>query len=225
MGWWDWLVQGRCVLCQRSVSPGERCFCRDCRRQIQGSRYPSWGSRVILPSGATTQLYAWGRYEGSLRQALRCLKYERQPEIGHCLGDWIGHDWERQWGRQWTVIPIPLHPDKRQQRGYNQAELISQRFCEQTGCDHQPHLLQRIRATTPQHGLSAQDRRQNVAQAFAVYGQPPSPVVLVDDIFTTGSTVSTAIQALQDHGIPVFGVVVAARPSFALPSQAPIDVF
>ncbi|MEN9206438.1 MAG: ComF family protein [Thermostichales cyanobacterium SZTDM-1c_bins_54] len=224
MGWLDWLWIPSCSLCQRPVRQGgQGCFCRDCRRQLQELRYPTWGSRVVLPGGQAVQVYAWGKYEGSLKQALRRLKYDRQPQIGRILGEWLGAAWS--WGRHWSVVPIPLHPEKQKQRGYNQAELISERFCQVTGCRHLPQGLQRQRATTPQYGLTAGQRQQNLEQAFQVRAQPSFPVLLVDDIFTTGATIASACQALNQAGIPVAGAVVVARPSFVLPGQVAIDVF
>jgi ComF family protein len=227
MGWFDWLFIPNCSLCQRPVRQGgQECFCRDCLRQLHESRYPKWGSRIILPSAQSIQLYAWGKYEGCLRQALARLKYDRQPSIGRLLGQWLAEAWQAEkLGSRWAVIPIPLHPDKLKQRGYNQAELISERFCQVTGCQHFPQGLRRQRATTPQHGLTAIERQHNLEQAFAVTSQPSAPVLLVDDIFTTGATIATACQALNAAGIPVAGALIAARPSFTLPSHAPIDVF
>jgi ComF family protein len=113
------------------------------------------------------------------------------------------------------VVPIPLHPTKLQQRGYNQAELIAQSFCEITGYKQQLFGLERVQATEAQFGLSAQEREQNLADAFAIGKSfhkqlPTSPVLLLDDIYTTGSTVSSAAQTLRRQGIRVYGVVAIA---------------
>jgi ComF family protein len=114
-----------------------------------------------------------------------------------------------------TVVPIPLHPTKLQQRGFNQAELITRSFCEFTGYKEQPLGLERVRETKAQFGLSRQEREQNLTDAFVVSKsllKHPSalPVLLVDDIYTTGATVRSAAQTLRRQGIEVYGLVAIA---------------
>jgi ComF family protein len=118
----------------------------------------------------------------------------------------------------YTVVPIPLHAERLRQRGYNQAALISQAFCQRTGLRHWPEALVRVRATAAQHELNPLQRQHNLAGAFALKQVPATPVLLVDDIYTTGSTVQAAQQVLAAAGIPVAGVVVVAQtPKAASP--------
>jgi predicted amidophosphoribosyltransferase len=102
-----------------------------------------------------------------------------------------------------------------QKRGFNQAELIAQSFCEITGYKKQQQGLERVRATEAQFSLSVSQREQNLADAFVVGKsllQHPSasPVLLVDDIYTTGATVRSAAQSLRLQGIQVYGVIAIA---------------
>jgi ComF family protein len=118
----------------------------------------------------------------------------------------------------YTVVPIPLHAERLRQRGYNQAALISQAFCQRTGLRHWPEALVRVRATAAQHELNPLQRQHNLAGAFALKQVPATPVLLVDDIYTTGSTVQAAQQVLAAAGIPVAGVIVVAQtPKAASP--------
>lgn len=221
----DWWILLPCPLCQR---PAKAVFCPDCQRRLQAERLDSWPVTT-----SPWPLYAWGIHRGALRRAIYCLKYEGQRRIGAVLGEWLGSRWlesrQKRSGSQgshdllsrhdYTVVPIPLHAERLRQRGYNQAALISQAFCERTGLRHLPDALVRVRATAAQHELNPLQRQQNLAGAFALKRAPATPVLLVDDIYTTGSTVQAAQQVLVAAGIPVAGVVVVAQtPKAACPA-------
>ncbi|MEN9222560.1 MAG: hypothetical protein Q6M04_09000, partial [Thermostichus sp. BF3_bins_97] len=148
MGWLDWWVVPPCPLCQRTTKD---VFCQDCRSKLQAERISAW------PVTTTPwPLYAWGIHRGGLRRAIYQLKYAGQRRIGPVLGAWLGSRWvEAQQPRAgYTVVPIPLHGERLRQRGYNQAALISQAFCERTGLRHLPEALVRVRATAAQHELN-----------------------------------------------------------------------
>jgi ComF family protein len=118
--------------------------------------------------------------------------------------------------KHFTVVPIPMHPAKQRQRGFNQAELLARYFCDRTRFSLEVNGLQRVRQTEAQFNLSVQQRQQNLDNAFSL-GQkflkrPPSaPVLLLDDIYTTGATALSAAQTLQQHGIQVQGIIVLAK--------------
>lgn len=215
MGWLDWLIIPPCPLCQRPARTGS--FCQDCTLQLQASPYHPW--KDIPPPPFSLPVYSWGVYTGSLRRALQQLKYNHQSQIGLALGSWMAQRWQTdphtRHEQRLTVVPIPLHPDKLKTRGYNQAELLSRGFTEQTGLRHQPQILARIRSTEAQFGLTVEQRQKNLHQAFQVLRKPETPVLLVDDIFTTGSTLASAHQVFQAQGIRVIGAVVAARPLYS----------
>lgn len=221
MGWLDWWIVPPCPLCRR---PAKAVFCQDCQRRLQAERLATWPVTT-----SPWPLYAWGIHRGALRRAIYCLKYEGQRRIGSVLGEWLGSRWvesrqpssgsRRAYGLDYTVVPIPLHAERLRQRGYNQAALISQAFCQRTGLRHWPEALVRVRATAAQHELNPLQRQHNLAGAFALKQVPATPVLLVDDIYTTGSTVQAAQQVLAAAGIPVAGVIVVAQtPKAACPA-------
>ncbi len=209
----DWWILLPCPLCQR---PAKAVFCPDCQRRLQAERLDSWPVTT-----SPWPLYAWGIHRGALRRAIYCLKYQGQRRIGAVLGEWLGSRWlesrqpssgsRRAYDSDYTVVPIPLHAERLRQRGYNQAALISQAFCERTGLRHLPEALVRVRATAAQYELNPLQRQQNLAGAFALKRAPATPVLLVDDIYTTGSTIQAAQQVLVAAGIPVAGVIVVAK--------------
>jgi ComF family protein len=114
---------------------------------------------------------------------------------------------------QWTfdaIIPVPLHYSRLKTRGYNQANILAQALSERTNRPVMDTVLIRSRAPQSQVKLNASQRRRNVAGAFTVVGDVPSVVLLIDDVCTTGSTLSAASQALKVAGVQtVFAATVA----------------
>jgi ComF family protein len=144
------------------------------------------------------------------------MKYDNQPNVARPLGYWLGEAWlnSQHSSKQLVIVPIPLHASKQKERGYNQAALIAQSFCEITGNAYKPNALERVRETTAQFGLSATEREKNLVSAFRVGAdfrhRPDAPVLLVDDIYTTGATARSAVQTLRQSGIAVYGLVAVA---------------
>ena len=198
-----------CPLCGR---PAQGYFCIDCQRQLEATRLPQpwqfWQGELPLA--------AWGRYGDALKRALAALKYHHRPELARPLGYYLGEVWlTRGHGLRQPpgVVPIPIHPDKHKIRGYNQAELLASWFCQYVGLKLYSDLLVRQTNTKAQHSLSAQEREANLATAFAINPQSPRPqmpVLIVDDIYTTGATARTAQMVLQTAGVTVVGVLVVA---------------
>ncbi|MDE5106609.1 MAG: phosphoribosyltransferase family protein, partial [Trichodesmium sp. St17_bin3_1_1] len=113
------------------------------------------------------------------------------------------------------VIPIPMHKRKQRERGFNQAELLANSFCEATGLQIWRNALARKKETRALYSLSFAERLEMVQDAFVVRkdfrNRPPcTSVLLVDDIYTTGATVNSAIEVLGKAGIKVVGVLAIA---------------
>jgi len=216
------LFRPNCGLCGK-VS--EKYVCHYCDRQLSACLAPEpIQSDPNLPHSIL--LFAWGIYEQTLKQAITQCKYNNHPEIALHLGERMGEVWQSQsqtWNLKLPVIPIPMHPDKQKQRGFNQAEELAKGFCQVTHLPHRPQWLTRVKNTTPQmQTKSKQEREANLAQAFQAHipsHQKVRSVILLDDIYTTGTTIREAIKALQAEGIRTASVVVLARPSFQPPPK------
>ncbi|MBD2566356.1 ComF family protein [Anabaena lutea] len=204
-------LQSNCPLCQRST-PGE--LCQFCNKQLQSCnlKKPSYLWQQPLP------VFAWGSYGGSLKRAIAVMKYENHPEMGSLLGRYLGEAWllnSLEVNPPPVIVPIPLHAKKLQERGYNQAALIAQGFCQITGFKLQLNGLERIKDTKAQFGVSAAERENNLAAAFSLgtdfrRRQPKAPVLLVDDIYTTGATAKSAVYTLNQSNISVLGLAAVA---------------
>lgn len=219
----DLILEQPCSLCQRSAA---NALCLDCQRQIQRCQLPA--PSQFQPGSPS--IFAWGTYGGSLKRAIAALKFDGHPHLARPLAHWLAQTWlaSDRTAPPLTVVPIPIHPSKRQQRGFNQAELLAEGFCERTRLPLAPHGLERLRATDAQFGLSATQRSHNLAGAFGLgpsflKRRPAGPVLLLDDIYTTGATVNTAAQTLRRHGISVYGVVVVARAMKEVPTAPEVN--
>jgi ComF family protein len=203
-------LKSNCPMCDR---PAQAVFCRYCQRQIQDYHlpHPNQYWQGDLP------LFAWGKYEGSVKQSIGKLKYSGHRSIGNLYGEWLATSWQKSTptglAPNLIVIPIPLHSDKLASRGFNQAELIARSFCQMTGAKLDLSL-QRTRSTVAQFGLSKSARQENVTGAFTLVNsrlKSGANILLIDDIYTTGATVRSAAAVIRSIGVNVCGVAVVAR--------------
>jgi ComF family protein len=203
------VFKATCPLCDRSA---QAVFCRYCHQQIQDSQLdqPDRDWQGELP------LFAWGKYEGAVRQSIGKLKYAGHRSIAAHYGELLAASWQQagllNLATKLIVVPIPLHPEKFTTRGFNQAELIARRFCQVTGIKLDTSL-NRSRSTVAQFGLSRSARQSNVAGAFSLDHaaiKPGTTVLLIDDIYTTGATVRSAATVLRSQQLNVCGVAVVA---------------
>jgi len=148
------------------------------------------------------QIRAAVLFEGIVPNLIHQLKYNgmfalAEPLAGVMASSW--HHWQQPVD---MVVPIPLHPQRERSRGYNQSERLARHLCRMLELPQEQHALKRIRNTPPQIELIAEDRAANVTGAFvaerlSVKGRK---ILLIDDVCTTGSTLSEAAKALLEAG-------------------------
>lgn len=201
-------LKPNCPLCDRAAT---QILCKYCQRQIEDCKLarPDRYWQGDLP------LFAWGKYEGSVKRSIGKLKYDGHRSIADLYGELLADSWQKfspSVPTKLIVVPIPLHPEKLVSRGFNQAELIARRFCQVTGAKLDLSL-QRTRSTVAQFGLSKSARQENVAGAFELVKsslQTGATVLLIDDIYTTGATVRAAASVLRSSQVNVCGVAAIA---------------
>ena len=179
---------------------------------------PECSRQTPLLAGAV----ATGLYAGRLREAIHRLKYQNERELARPLGHLLARRMLPLLPatEPLLLVPVPLHPRRREERGYNQAELIAQAVARELGSRVrlEPQLLQRRLETEAQTGLGREERLHNLSGAFDVAPQALGrlagrSVLLIDDVVTTATTARECAAALQAGGSgPVLlGVVAAGR--------------
>ena len=163
------------------------------------------------------KLYYWGIYEDKLLQsALKRFKYHGAYSLAHPLSDMLKDlvtPHLSSFETDTLVIPIPAHEKRKKMRGYNQAELLAHSFSKKVALPMNSEILQKSINTISQTSLSGEERIFNVKNSFSVI-QPQivknKKIILVDDITTTGATLSEAARILKEAGaLEVTGLVVA----------------
>lgn len=208
----------RCGGCERRGT----WLCAECISLVNNA--PARGEAV--PGVAA--LVCAGAFMGPLREAVHKLKYECDRPLARPLakllsaaleqnGDWVDSEGETP-----VLVPVPLHPSRQRGRGYNQAELIARELSALTGWPVRGGLV-RVRDTRSQVGLAPEARAENVRDAFEWReGKPPVFAMLVDDVCTTGATLSECAYALTSAGARR---VTAATVARAVSAQADADVY
>ena len=213
-----------CYACHIALVKGEKYVCTDCRiklpytdlhRDQQGLYNPVlkrfWGKvpvRFVLP-------YLHFRRAGRVQRLLHQLKYKGAQEIGETLGSWYGselngHGYSKEFD---LIVPVPLHPRKLRQRGYNQAESFARGLAGELGLPCKGDILVRDKNSGTQTRKSRAERWQNVEGIFRVK-QPEEVtdkrILLADDVITTGSTLEACANTLLQAGCREVSVVAIA---------------
>lgn len=144
---------------------------------------------------------------------MHALKYENIRVVAAWMGRCMAAAWQLH-GRMVPecLVPIPLHKSRMREREYNQAALLARAVGHELRIPVREELLFRSRNTRSQTHLSLHDRRENVRSCFsAVSGRMPSSILLVDDVFTTGATLTEATQALKKEGAQSISALVFAH--------------
>ncbi len=192
-------------------------FCAKCSEPFEGAITSTFTcancAHRTIPFDAAVAAY---RGRGIVRRIIHDFKYGRQIHLRHLVGRWLcaALDDPRLRGRRFDVIiPVPLHPTRKRERGFNQASLLAELLSAQISIQSQP-LLERIRYTTTQTALDRAERMENLHNAFRLrknMNVRGLRVLLIDDVLTTGSTLSECARVLKDAGVISVHAATAAR--------------
>ena len=157
-------------------------------------------------------------YTEDVRKVIHAFKFQRKTSLARRLGRimafTIGHD--THFKDVDCLVPVPLHPSRFRERGYNQSALLASEISAELGVNSFPAVLARKKSTKAMTALTPERRLRNVENAFAVTNPETlkgKNVALVDDVFTTGATVNACARALMEAGVAEVKVVTLARAS------------
>lgn len=149
-------------------------------------------------------------YAGAVRSEIQRFKYQQHIELAHALLEPVSPLFMASSSE--ALIPVPLHKSRLLERGFNQSEELARILSQNTLIPLERNALQRVRATQPQAGLSPHKRRDNIRRAFEFTPkQRYKSVVLIDDIITSGSTMSEISRLLRRQGVEHIQVWSLAR--------------
>lgn len=185
------IKNNRCYKCGRAIESGEKELCRDCR----------------CPK--SPHLYARGlslcSYNDLMRESIYRMKYQGRREYAKTYGKMLAERFGTAIKRAGIegIIPVPLHFKREYERGYNQAALLARAIGRETGVKVYEDYVIRVCHTPPMKSLSRDERQNNLKKAFKI-GRNDVKLgitIIIDDIYTTGSTIDAVAKVLIEAGV------------------------
>ncbi|MFN3556609.1 MAG: ComF family protein [Bacteroidales bacterium] len=197
-----------CYACNVALISNEECICSFCSHQLPETQLHQerenkftqifWG-RVDIETATALFYFQKG---GKVQKLMHQLKYKGKTDVGNYLGRMLGHRIRQNplWDPVEMIVPVPMHPRKQHQRGYNQSEVIARGISQVTGKPLITHQLIKTEKTQTQTRKARFNRWKNVETVFRVKDENvfrSKNVLLVDDVITTGSTLEACAQQLK----------------------------
>jgi len=206
-----------CAACAAKIVPETAAACVCCGRFFDGAGGPHPCAACLDARPPYDRHRSGGRYRGELKEALLLFKYRQYRSLGKALGRFVVEATSAEdalWRGVDVIVPVPLHRRRRRERGYDQARVLAREIGRMTGLPVAPGLLRKTRNIVPQTSLERDDRRANVRGAYAA----PRPgmvrgrvILLVDDVFTTGSTIGECAAVLKRSGAKAVRALTVAQ--------------
>ena len=215
----DLLFPRRCPVCAGIVMPWGNLICPDCMKKLSWVRRPTCkkcGKEVISDAieyccdcTKHRRSFDYGlsliNYDDIASRSMAQVKYNNKREYLDFYSEAMFRGLGKRILRMGAdaLVPVPVHGSRLRVRGFNQAEELAWRLSAKTGIPVDQSILKRTRNTAPQKSLDPSGRLKNLEQAFAAGYIPPNicSVILVDDIYTTGSTIEACTRVLKKAGM------------------------
>ncbi len=216
----DWLFPPICAGCGKKDTR----WCSECQSRVvkltsplcEKCGQPQNDERVCIRCQTQPPTYAairsWAIFKGPVREALHHLKYKRDLALGDIFSRYLinilrASGWDID-----LVVPVPLGIARQAERGYNQAALLARPVALGLSLNYKPSALRKVRDNRTQVGLTFEERRENVSDAYwaEVKHVQGKRVLIIDDVITSGATLDACAMALRAAGAQkVYGVTVA----------------
>lgn len=221
----DLLFPPRCVGCRKVGG----WLCLECRSAIEFLKPPlcprcglptAKGALCLRCQRASLQIdgvRSVAFFGGPLREAIHRLKYSNSQDLAVPLGEMMALYWREVPFPADVIVPVPLHTRRLRERGYNQAALLARELGKGVGLPVLEDAMVRVRDTSPQVDLNAEERKENVREAFHCPTDrlASQSVLLVDDVYTTGATLEACTLALKQRGVRTVWALTLARATGA----------
>ncbi len=208
-----------CLNCQKEILQGDL-VCPICEKlAIGGKTHPICTKKYGLDG-----LWSLGVYGGTLKKGIQKLKYKFVTELAEALVNLLLiysakytplfiEEIKKNRGEGWIIVPVPLYPKREKWRGFNQSALLAKILAKKLGLKYGDYLL-RIKHTKPQMKLKGWERKKNIKNAFALAVNSSllaESILLVDDVWTTGSTLKECCKVLKLGGAKKVWALTLAR--------------
>lgn len=198
-----------CPYCKSLMEPGDlKCsFCESAGKISENNK--------LLSAGSMGMVRSLGRFDDYYKELIHQFKYRKRIPLGKRLGQRLGEtiNGDSDFLNSDLLIPVPLHKSRYRERGFNQSEIVAEEIGKITGLSVLKNVLKRKKNTKDQTNLSFQQRAENVRGAFVVT-EPElingKKIILVDDVITTGATLSECARMLKQAGAEkILGITIA----------------
>ncbi|MEO0980563.1 MAG: ComF family protein [Pseudomonadota bacterium] len=224
------LLPLRCLCCERRVGSDDG-LCPVCWHGMAFIEKPvchrlgtpfaydvgkeAWSPRAIASPPVFDRLRSVAFYEGSAQRLVLAFKFGGKRELARPMGKWMSNAGREFLNPDCLIVPVPLHWVRMITRRFNQAGALAQVIAHDCGATYAPDILKRRKRTRRQVGLSADERQKNVRSAFRVEQSRQGRlegrhVVLIDDVITTGSTITACTKTLLAAGAASVDVLTFA---------------
>lgn len=207
-----------CITCQNSLLKNEQLICMNCLSDLSflydyqhlkdNKTYYQIAGYVPIQGAFSAFQFDKG---GKLQEIIHHLKYKNQPYLGTLVGEFLAKQINQcPFPSNAVLLPIPLHAKKLKKRGYNQTSMIAKGIAKVWNLPINENDFIRIKFTETQTAKTKEERQKNVENIFQLLNTIQNPVVLIDDVVTTGSTLISACKTLYQNGVNDIYVVTLA---------------
>ena len=207
------LFPNQCLVCKEAEFFSQDPICPDCLQHMTPLPIGNRVQELTVNDGIDIALSGWD-FGDELRTAIHSLKYEERARIGFFLGELLGDQLHKKTIQELDyLIPVPLHPVKFRDRGFNQARWIADGLGKAVQKPVRSKLMKRIKHTISQTTLDRKERLNNMKKAFKINRNVTDKNIgIVDDVLTTGSTISSMASILKDAGAKTIVALTVATP-------------
>ena len=206
-----------CHSCWKSIRTSYHSYCLCCGRFFEALEEPHLCQVCLEKRPPFSHHRSCGKYKGKLKDIILLYKYRHLQVLGRDLARFVYRALGREeeiWWKVDAVIPVPLHPKRKKERGFNQAQIIAKELARIKEIELRDGLLVKIKNVPPQTSLRVEERAENVSGAFAVAEGEKiggKGVLLVDDVYTTGSTIRECSSVLRNAGVKEVKALTVAQ--------------